>query len=610
MNASLTPMHQKTQSSLSSPSGIADRLLNWRMDLGFGQLEAVVLALYVAVLALSIPHHEPWSDEAQAWVIARDNSVWQILRYRLHYEGAPGLWHVIVHLFQLLGGRYGGFEWFGAGFGVAGIFILLRWSPFPRLIRALLPFTFFFQYQYAVVARSYVLFPLLAFCLCALFFSRRSPLWFALVAGLLANVSLQGAVFSFFLVALYLLHHVRLPADDPGNALPRRWRILRPVALYTALLLVSALTAVPAPDTDIANGGPITSGEVYHWLEYFPGSLPKSEQLPVPPLCAQRAVMALPPPPPLPPVTPRPEPRFFSHPGAWAAWYIYHDEFDAQGHILPPSTSRQAVHVLVEVLNLMTGPVSTSKLLACVFLFTLLIWLWFRRALRTLLPWISNVLVGEALWIADHHTGLLLIALLSSIWLAVQMPAPSRARRPVPLGLDRSLVVVLAIVCVLQVGWTAVVLRKDLYQSYDPGSETAKYLLQHPHERMAAFDFFATDVQPYFPHNPFFNLRHSYWVWAANDNPNGAHFTTIEQHPDLVLFSEDLLASGFMHNDWAPLSPVGTRTMERDLARNSIVMDLKAHNYRETHRFCGDRFMRLDVSYRTCHFIFEPAPSS
>ena len=604
-------MASPSQADRSPRSSLSAALLDWRSRFGFGWLQGTLLAIYVLVLGITIPHHEPWADEAQAWLIARDNSVWQILRYRLHYEGWPGLWHVILHLYHVLGGQYTSIDWLGGAFATVGIIVFLRWSPFPLLIRILLPFTFFLQYQYAVIARGYVLFPLLAFSLCVLFYKRRHSLWFALAAGLLANLSLQGAVYSFFLVGLYLVHRYRSPELPGVSASHRGRRLLLPAAVYAVFLAVSALTAVPAPDCHIGNGPPLATGVVQQWLMRYPGPLPKSERLPVQPPLPDAAADRIPlPPPPLPPPPPMVRPGLLHAPGAWALWYIRHDRFDAQGHILPRPSTQPLLEVTIELLALATGPVSTFRLFACLFLGTLFVWLWYMRSLRTLLPWIGNLIVGEALWIADHHTGMLFIALITAVWLAVAAPrapdAGSSGR--MPLALDRTFVVLLAVVCALQITWTFVSVRNDLHRSYDPGPETAAFLLQHPHRHMAAFDFEAVSVQPYFQHNPFYNLQRSYWVFAINDNPNGAHFETIEQHPDLVLFSEDLLLPGFMHNEWAPLSPITARTQDFDLARNPIILDLEAHGYRETHRFCGDRFMRLGASYRGCHLIFEPAP--
>ncbi len=580
-----------------SPAGA---LLAWRTRLSFGRTEATVLALYIAVLAFTLPHHEKWSDEAQAWILARDNSVWQILRYRLHYEGAPGLWHLILRAFHLLGGQYGGIGWLGAFFAAGGAAVLLRWSPFPLLIRILLPSTFFLLYQYGVIARGYTLFPLLAFTLCILFRSRRSSLWFALIAGLLANISLQGAVFSFMMVCLYLYERLRVRDRRESNRGGSR-PLLSAAALYLTLLAIAAVVAVPAPDCGIAHGPPVTTGFVHDLTMRFPGPLPESERPPQPP--ANISAIPLPTYPVYPPDPPRPEPPLLASPGAWAVWYINHDEFDRSGRIEPRPFTQPLLQVLIEVLTLATAPVASSKILACLFLLILALWLRHRRSLRLLLPWLANITVGEALWIADHHTGMLWIALLTAIWLAASEPL----RTTTAGRLDRSFVVLLTLVCAGQIAWSVVSIRNDIYKPYDPSAQTAGYLHAHPHPLMASFDFETVGVEPYFAANPFFNFRHAYWVWNTGENPDGNHFTTLEQHPGLVLFTEDRLAPGFMHNDWVPFSATDTQSEDRDRARNPIILDLAAHGYRETHRFCGQRFMRFSASYQTCNLIFEPA---
>ena len=53
-----------------------------------------VLPLYAILLAVVLWKHEPWADEAQAWLIARDCSGVELLFQRLRYEGHPGLWYL------------------------------------------------------------------------------------------------------------------------------------------------------------------------------------------------------------------------------------------------------------------------------------------------------------------------------------------------------------------------------------------------------------------------------------------------------------------------------------------------------------------------------------
>lgn len=56
------------------------------------RLHCIALAAYVIVVATVMCFHEPWFDEAQAWLIARDCSWREMILERPHYEGHPPLW--------------------------------------------------------------------------------------------------------------------------------------------------------------------------------------------------------------------------------------------------------------------------------------------------------------------------------------------------------------------------------------------------------------------------------------------------------------------------------------------------------------------------------------
>ena len=40
--------------------------------------------------------HEPWRDEWQAWLLARDSPSLKALLYNMRYEGHPPTWHVVL----------------------------------------------------------------------------------------------------------------------------------------------------------------------------------------------------------------------------------------------------------------------------------------------------------------------------------------------------------------------------------------------------------------------------------------------------------------------------------------------------------------------------------
>lgn len=153
----------------------------------------VTLTTYAAVLARAIPRHEPWADEAQAWELAKSNTLKSLFVTYIHYEGSPGLWHTFLWVLSRLGTTYNGMHWVAGLVSVAAMILVVTAAPFPFPFRLLLPFTYFFVFQYSVVARSYVLFPVVLFALAYVWRSRwNEPLLTAVLIGLLANISSHG----------------------------------------------------------------------------------------------------------------------------------------------------------------------------------------------------------------------------------------------------------------------------------------------------------------------------------------------------------------------------------------------------------------------------------
>jgi hypothetical protein len=200
--------------------------------------EWLTLFLYTAIVASAIPFHEPWADEAQAWQIAGHVSVLHLFTTNLRYEGHPALWYLLLKGLQHLGVTYPGMQWFAGLIATVSAAILIFGAPFPRIARLSLPFTFFLVYQYAVVARSYVLFPLLAFSV-ATVWKRQNALLPAALLGLLANVSLHAAAVSFGLAIVYHLECNR--ADQKP-----RHRTSAAI-IFVLLLAIAFLTVLPGP---------------------------------------------------------------------------------------------------------------------------------------------------------------------------------------------------------------------------------------------------------------------------------------------------------------------------------------------------------------------------
>lgn len=164
-------------------------------------LGAAFLAYSVLVYLCAL-RHQPWFDEAQSWLLARDLNLGQLVFHQMRYEGSPALWPALLMLLQKLGLPYGHLNLVSASIGVLGIALFLWLSPFPLAFKVLFPFCYFPLFQFSVIARSYVLYlPLL--CLIAHLYHRRLShrLAYWLLLALLANVSLHGALVAGVLFA-------------------------------------------------------------------------------------------------------------------------------------------------------------------------------------------------------------------------------------------------------------------------------------------------------------------------------------------------------------------------------------------------------------------------
>lgn len=172
-------------------------ILSWRLP---------VFAIYVILLVVTTCFHESWFDEAQAWLMARDLTPKQLWFHQLRYEGTPGLWHTLLLIPAKLGFPYGSIHVVSCIAACAATAAVLWLAPFSPVVTATLPFTYFLIYQYAVIARSYTLLPLL-FVLTAVALpqARRRTYVFVLILILMASTSMHGVLAAIGIGIAYMI---------------------------------------------------------------------------------------------------------------------------------------------------------------------------------------------------------------------------------------------------------------------------------------------------------------------------------------------------------------------------------------------------------------------
>jgi len=183
--------------------------------------ERVLFLLFLVVAATVSACHEFWRDELQAWMIVRDSASMADLLHNSRYEGHPSLWFLLLFGLKQIAPGLAAMKVLHLAIAAAGAWLILRFSPFSLLRRALLVFGYFFLYEYTVIVRNYAVGVLCVLAACALFPRRASRGAFLLIALAVAGMMLSN-LYSFFLGLAFAL---LLFADEwcrPGRFDPRR----------------------------------------------------------------------------------------------------------------------------------------------------------------------------------------------------------------------------------------------------------------------------------------------------------------------------------------------------------------------------------------------------
>jgi hypothetical protein len=451
--------------------------------LGWKHRDLAVWLAYIIMLAITVPWHEPWNDEAQAWLLSRDLSLPQLLLHGLRYESHPPLWYLILWIPTHLHIGYFIFCWISAAIAAAGIYVLLRLSPFPFYLRAVLPFTFYLAYQYSVVARSYVLFPLLCFLVAHAYCQAKPrPVLLAVFVALLANVSVHGTLVACLFAAAYSWNYLR-----PGRTDNVTRRSFIPAAIiFAASLALAAFTVLPLPHdlTTVTTPtvtrvllGPQTSSPYPAWVQALPPSFPTT------PLAAQPKLGGM------------------------------------RGR-------------LADLPKLLSYSISSSHLIAFALYLFVIAFLYAGRQFLLLLPLAAIILFLSFVYGRSWHLGLIWVTLLMILWAAWN---PNADTSP-GLNLQKALGAFLFLICLLQFPWTWRAIRYDIDSPYSGAKSTAAYLHTLPANlRIAAFGPESTAVLPYFAGNIFFNQPTTFWFWSTRNTIDMDTPQTVATHPDLIL---------------------------------------------------------------------------
>ena len=191
---------------------------------------------YCGLLAVNVCVHTLWADEADLWVMARETNLHDFVRY-FAAAGHPPLWFAVIFPFARLGFPAVAMQVVNAGIAVGVAWLLFFRSPFSTWLCVTFMFSMYMAFQYAVVARGYMLMILLLLLLAVSYRQRFERPWrYSVLLGLL--FASEAFVFAP-VAALGVWYAVECWRRDD------RSRFRAPLLTAVVLALVAAASLLP-----------------------------------------------------------------------------------------------------------------------------------------------------------------------------------------------------------------------------------------------------------------------------------------------------------------------------------------------------------------------------
>lgn len=236
-----------------------EKFKSWAFSKEHGKCDVITLTIYLLGVCTVSFFHEPCFDEAQSWAIARSGTIKEILFEIPHYEGHPPLWHLILAPFAKLGAPYElSLAAVNIFFMTLAVAVLLFKSPFPKLIRCLLPFNFFLFYQYGVVSRPYCILVLAIFLAAACYKNRNEhPVKYLLCLALMCAVHSYGIIIAGCLCIVWLIEI--FTEYKKSGKLADILKDRRCWLMFCLLIFAMLVMAAIVPDENVYLGGKMSS---------------------------------------------------------------------------------------------------------------------------------------------------------------------------------------------------------------------------------------------------------------------------------------------------------------------------------------------------------------
>lgn len=210
---------------------------------------SLFVVLFFSIGLINIVNHEPWRDEIEAWLIAKDsNSIPELFRnFRL--EGHPCLWFLGLYVISRFSDQIFVMQIFHLLIATGAVLLILKYSPFTKLQKVLLGFSYFLFYEYAVISRNYAIGILLIFSICSIFQTRtKTFLPLSILLFLLCQTNIFGLIMAL-VFGFTLIFEFAIDKNLRRAYATIKWNIIISVFIFILGIWISILQMLPPPDS-------------------------------------------------------------------------------------------------------------------------------------------------------------------------------------------------------------------------------------------------------------------------------------------------------------------------------------------------------------------------
>lgn len=173
----------------------------------------IVTGLYFVVSAILVLNHEPWTDEANPYLIAKYinfSNFFEILRGEPH----PILWTLLLAPFAKLGLPLIASHVISLVIMTVAVWLLVKYAPFPKWVKVMIALSAAFFYFNPVISRDYCLVPLAVVLTCMAYRDRfRHPIKYSLCIALLLQTHFLAAGLAAILYVGFFVEGLKRRVD-------------------------------------------------------------------------------------------------------------------------------------------------------------------------------------------------------------------------------------------------------------------------------------------------------------------------------------------------------------------------------------------------------------